>query len=37
MVPIMGGVSRHLVSDKVEGWADNVVESHPSRFMRIVE
>jgi oligopeptide transport system substrate-binding protein len=33
--PIASATSRHLVKPYVKGWVDNVVESHPSRFMSI--
>ncbi len=35
VAPIASATSRHLVKPYVKGWVDNVVESHPSRFMSI--
>jgi hypothetical protein len=35
VAPIASATSRHLVKPYVKGWVDNVVESHPTRFMSI--
>jgi oligopeptide transport system substrate-binding protein len=35
VAPIASATSRHLVKPYVKGWEDNVVESHPTRFMSI--
>ncbi len=37
IAPISGSSSRHLVRSRVEGWVDNPVEYHPSRFITLEE
>ena len=35
VIPIYFNVSRYLVSSRVEGWQDNLVNFHPSRYLRL--
>ena len=35
IIPIYFNVSRYLVSDRVAGWEDNLMNFHPSRYLRI--
>ena len=36
-VPLYHHASRNLVAPSVSGWEDNVKDSHPSRFLKLVE
>jgi oligopeptide transport system substrate-binding protein len=36
-VPLYHHASRNLVAPSVTGWEDNVKDSHPSRFLKLVE
>lgn len=35
IIPIYHYTTQHLVSPKVEGWQDNVMDVHPSRFLQV--
>ncbi len=34
VIPLYFYVSKHLVSDQIEGWTDNVLDIHPSQYLR---
>ncbi len=34
LIPIYYYTTQHLVSPRIEGWEDNVMDVHPSRFLR---
>ncbi len=35
IIPVYHYTTQHLVSPKVEGWQDNVMDVHPSRFLKL--
>jgi oligopeptide transport system substrate-binding protein len=35
IVPVYHYTTQHLVSSKVTGWVDNVMDVHPSRYLGI--
>ncbi len=37
VAPIASSPSRHLVSPKLQGWAENPADVHPSRFLSLTE
>lgn len=34
IIPVFSSANRALVSARIEGWSDNLVNAHPSRFLR---
>ncbi|WP_187265886.1 peptide ABC transporter substrate-binding protein [Alkalisalibacterium limincola] len=37
VIPLYFYTSKHLVRPEVQGWQDNALDRHPSRFLRLVE
>lgn len=35
LIPIYHYTTQHLVNDKVSGWEDNVMDVHPTRFLKV--
>lgn len=35
LIPVFYYTTQHLVSDKVVGWQDNVMDIHPSRYLQV--
>ena len=35
-IPLYHPTTRHLVSPKIQGWVDNFIDVHPSRYLKII-
>ena len=35
-IPLYHSTTRHLVSPKIQGWIDNFMDVHPSRYLKII-
>ena len=37
VIPIYFYTTRHMIADKVQGWQDNLLDYHPTQYLRLAQ